>query len=179
MAIVKYRGNKWNLIAGVAMLVLGAFVWFNPFETMLALAFYIGIGFIFAGGFYVMSSVEIKSGWYLLVGALDLIVGVILTANLGVTAATLPIILALWCLTVGVIQVIGALEMKRYGFPWGWSVLMGILGIVFGLIILVYPTVGAVTISTVLGIYAMMFGILQLIEYYVSGNIYQIAVDRK
>ena len=88
-------------------------------------------------------------------------------------------ILALWCLTVGVIQVIGALEMKRYGFPWGWSVLMGILGIVFGLIILVYPTVGAVTISTVLGIYAMMFGILQLIEYYVSGNIYQIAVDRK
>ena len=104
MAVTKFTKSntgRWNLVAGIIMLLLGVFIWFNPFGTMLALAFYLGIGFVLAGGFYIMSSIDIKSGWYLLVGVLDLIVGLILMANLGVTAASLPIILALWCLTGG------------------------------------------------------------------------------
>ena len=179
MVTARFKGSKWNLVAGIVMLFLGGFVWFNPFGTMLALAFYIGVGFVLAGAFYVMSSIEIRSGWYLLVGALDLVVGLILMANLGITAASLPVILALWSLTVGVVQLIGAFELKRYELPWGWSVLMGIIGVVFGLIILAYPLVGAITISTVVGLYAVMFGILQLAEYYMSKNMYQIIIDRR
>lgn len=179
MVVTRFNNAKWNLVAGIVMLILGAIIWFNPFGTLLALAFYIGIGFVLAGGFYIMSSIDIKSGWYLLVGVLDLVVGLILMANLGVTAASLPIILALWCLTVGVIQIIGAFEIKRYGRPWGWSMMMGAAGIIFGLIILAYPLVGAITISTVTGLYAVMFGLLQLAEYYMSKNSYQIVVENK
>lgn len=182
MAVTKFTKSntgRWNLVAGIIMLLLGVFIWFNPFGTMLALAFYLGIGFVLAGGFYIMSSIDIKSGWYLLVGVLDLIVGLILMANLGVTAASLPIILALWCLTVGIIQIIGAFEIKRSGRPWAWSVMMGIAGVIFGLIILAYPLVGAITISTVTGLYAVMFGLLQLAEYYMSKNSYQIIVESR
>lgn len=177
MAVTRFRGSIWNLIAGIVMVLLGLFVWFNPFGTMLALAFYIGVGFVLAGIFYAMSSAEIRSGWYLLVGMLDLVVGFILIGNLGVTASSLPIILALWCLTVGVVQVIGALELKRYGLPWGWSVLMGAIGLGFGLLILAYPMVGAITISTIVGIYAVLFGALQLLEYYMSKNTYRIVIE--
>ena len=177
MAVTKFRNPKWNLIAGIVMLMLGGIIWFNPFGTMLALAFYIGLGFVLAGCFYIMSSMGIKSGWYLLVGVLDLLVGFILMSNLGVTAASLPIIVSLWCLTVGVIQIFGAFEIKRLGFPWGWSLIMGILGIIFGLIILAYPLVGAIAISTIVGLYAVMFGLLQLAEYYMSKNNYMFIVE--
>ncbi len=178
MTITKFKGNYWNLIAGIAMMLLGVMVLFNPFGTMLALAFYIGIAFILVGAFYVMSSIYIKSGWYLLVGVLDLVVGFILMSNLGVTAVSLPIILALWSLTVGIIQIIGALELKKYGLPWGWSVLMGITGAIFGFVILAYPMVGAFTISTILGLYAILFALLQLAEYQMSKNTYKIVIDR-
>ena len=179
MPAIKLKNAKWNLVAGIVMLILGLVIWFNPFGTMLALAAYIGIGFMLAGVFYVMASLDIKSGWYLLVGVLDLLVGLILLFNLGVTAASLPVILALWCLTVGVVQIIGVFEIKKYGLPWGWSAIMGAAGVIFGLIILAYPMVGAVTISTVTGLYAVMFGILQLIEYYMSRNSYSILIERR
>ena len=71
MVTMKFKNAKWNLIAGIAMLALGLLIWFNPFGTMLALAFYIGLGFILIGAFYMMASMNVKSGWYLLVGALD------------------------------------------------------------------------------------------------------------
>jgi uncharacterized membrane protein HdeD (DUF308 family) len=177
MVMVQTKSSKWNLVAGIVMLFLGGVIWVNPLDTMLALAFYIGLGFVIAGIFYILASMNIKSGWYLLVGVLDLLVGGILMANLGVTAASLPVIVALWCLTVGVIQIIGAFEIKRYGLPWGWSGLMGILGIVFGLIILAYPIIGAVTISTVVGLYAVMFGLLQLAEYQMSKNTYRLVIN--
>ncbi len=179
MFAVKLKNARWNLVAGIVMLVLGLFIWFNPFGTMLALAAYIGIGFMLAGLFYIMAFAGIRSGWYLLVGVLDLLVGLILLFNLGVTAASLPVILALWCLTVGVVQLIGAFEIKKYGLPWGWSAIMGIIGLIFGLIILAYPMVGAITISTVTGLYAVMFGVLQLAEYYMSRNSYSIFVERR
>ncbi len=177
MIAVQTKSSKWNLIAGLVMLFLGGVIWVNPLDTMLALAFYIGLGFILAGIFYILASMNIRSGWYLLVGMLDLLVGGILVSNLGVTAASLPIIVALWCLTVGVIQLLGAFEIKRYGLPWRWSMLMGILGIVFGLIILAYPVIGAVTISTVVGLYAVMFGLLQLAEYQISKNSYHLIIN--
>ena len=177
MITIQTKRSKWNLIAGWVMLFLGGVIWVNPLDTMLALAFYIGIGFVLVGIFYVLSSMNIKSGWYLLVGVLDIVVGGILVANLGVTAATLPIIVALWCLTIGVVQVVGSIEIKRYGLPWGWSALMGALGNIFGLVILAYPVIGAVAISTVVGLYAVMFGLLQLAEYNVLKNSYRLVID--
>ncbi len=177
MVTMKFKNAKWNLIAGIAMLALGLLIWFNPFGTMLALAFYIGLGFILIGAFYMMASMNVKSGWYLLVGALDLLVGLILIFNLGVTAASLPIVLALWSLAVGVIQIIGAFEVKKFALPWKWSAIMGGVGVIFGLVILAYPIIGAVTISTVVGLYAVMFGILQLIEYKISKNSYTIVIE--
>ena len=172
MFALKLKSNKWNLVAGIIMILFGGVIWFNPFETMMALAFYIGLIFVVVGGAYAMASFNMKSGWYLLVGILDILIGLILMTNLGVSAMTLPVILALWCLTVGDIQFIGAFENKKFGYPWGWSVIMGSLGVVFGFLILAYPAVGMVAISTFLGLYAVLFGIFQLIEYYMSRKVW-------
>ncbi len=179
MLIAKLKNARWNLLAGILMILLGVFIWFNPLGTMMALAAYIGIGFFVVGAFYIMSSTAIKSGWYLLVGIINLLVGIILLLNLGVTAASLPVILALWCLFTGVVELIGAWDMKKYGLPWGFSAIMGGIGVVVGFLILAYPMIGAVTVSVVLGLYAILFGILQLIEYSVSKNSYTIYFEDK
>lgn len=173
MPVSRYVNSKWNLFAGVVMMVLGLIIWFNPFDTLLALAFYIGLGFMIAGLFYLISAYELRFGWYLLVGSFDVLVGTVLISNLGITAASLPIILALWCLTVGIIQIISSLEYKSVDLPWKWTALMGYVGLFFGLAVLMFPTVGAVAISTAMGFYAIMFGILQIIEYRLCRNIYK------
>ncbi|MBE6467733.1 MAG: hypothetical protein E7004_03985 [Alphaproteobacteria bacterium] len=165
MFVAKYVNGKWNLFAGIIMLLLGLMVWFNPFDTLLALAFYIGVGFIVTGFLYLMSAYEQRMGWYLLVGSFDVLVGVVLISNLGITAVSLPIILALWSLTIGIIQIISSLELKSIDLPWKSTAVMGYVGLFFGLAILIFPTIGAVAISTAIGFYAIMFGIIQILEY--------------
>lgn len=173
MVVSRYVNSKWNLFAGILMMILGVFIWFNPFETLVALSFYIGLGFIFTGIFYLLSSYELRFGWYLLVGSFDTLVGFVLISNIGITAASLPIILALWCLTVGIIQIVSSLEFKGADLPWKWTALMGYVGLFFGLSVLMFPAIGAVAISTIIGFYAIMFGILQIIEYRISKNVYK------
>ena len=84
------------------------------------------------------------------------------------TASTLPIIFALWCLAVGVIQLSTSLNLRRIGFPWGWTLSTGILGIVFAFLILIFPILGAVTITTIMGLYVSLYGIIAVAEYVYS-----------
>ena len=155
----------WHLFAGIIMVILGLYIWFNPVASLLGLALYIGIAFIVVGAGYFLASFSFLSGWYLAVGLLDILVGVILVANLGVTAATLPIIFALWCLAVGVAQLATSFQLKKLELPWGWTMGTGILGVLFAFMILIFPTIGAVTITTLMGIYVVLYGAFAIAEY--------------
>lgn len=155
----------WHLLAGILMLLVGAYVWFNPVVSLVALSLYLGAALIVIGAGYIGSSLSVESGWYMFVGLLDILIGIILVANIGVTAATLPVIFALWCMAVGAAQLVSAYHLGRSDMPWGWSLSLGVLGLVFGFLILRYPGIGAVTISTLLGLYIVLYGLLEISEF--------------
>ena len=156
----------WHLLAGVLMIILGFYVWFNPFVSLIALSLYVGAALIIIGAGYVVSSLSVESGWFMFVGLIDIIIGIILVANIGITAATLPIIFGLWCLVVGAVQIVSAYHLLRRRQTWGWSMALGILGILFGFFVLYFPAVGMVTISSLLGLYIIIYGILEISEYF-------------
>ena len=155
----------WHLLAGILMLLIGAYVWLNPVASLIALSLYLGAGLIIIGAGYIGSSLNLDSGWFMFVGLIDIIIGIVLVTNIGVTAATLPIIFALWCLAVGAAQLVSAYRLHKIELPWGWSLTLGLLGIIFGFLILHYPSIGAVTIGTLLGLYIILYGVLEITEY--------------
>ena len=161
----------WHFLAGILMVVLGTYIWFNPFVSLMALSLYIGIALIVIGSGYIGSSASLESGWFMFVGMIDLIVGIILISNLGVSAETLPIIFALWCIAVGSIQLVSSYHLSKANMPWALSFTLGLLGVVFGFLILQYPEIGAVTISTLLGLYVILYGFLEIIEYFYFKNL--------
>ena len=169
----------WHLVAGVIMAALGIYVWINPVATMVALALYLGIAFIVLGVGYVTASFRFDSGWDMFVGVLDILVGVIFVGNLGVTAASLPIIFALWCLAVGVIQLVVSYKFKQAGMNWGWTLTSGILGIVFAFLILTYPALGVITITALMGAYILLYGILEIAEYATNNRSIMIEADSR
>ncbi len=158
--------GTWHLLAGILMIILGAYVWFNPIVSLVALSLYLGAGLIVIGAGYIGSSLNVDSGWFMFVGVIDILVGIILVTNIGVTAVTLPVIFALWCLAVGVAQLVSSYHQGRSGRPWGLSLCLGLLGIVFGYLILIYPALGAITISTLMGLYIILYGILEIAEFF-------------
>ena len=156
----------WRMCIGIVMIVLGLYILFNPVASLLALALYIGIAFFLAGIGYIVASFSFQSGWELFVGILDMFIGIIFITNLGVTAATLPIIFAIWCLAIGVIQSVGAYKLHQLSLPWVWSFSMGIFGVLFSFIILAYPLLGVLTITSIMGLYVIVYGALSLMEYF-------------
>lgn len=170
MAETKMQSNIgiWHLIAGIIIALLGVYVWFNPLATLMGLVLYLGIIFVIVGLGYFILSMSYKSGWYLAVGILDMFIGVIFIGNLGLTALTMPIILALWFLAVGVMQIVASFNLRKEGFPWGWSFGVGCLGVLFAFLILSHPIIGAITITALIGIYFIMYGIIEIIEYVIN-----------
>ncbi len=156
----------WRMCIGVIMTILGFYIILNPLESLLALALYIGIAFIIAGVGYIVTSFSFQSGWELFVGILDIFIGIIFVTNLGVTAATLPIIFAIWCLATGVIQAAGAYRLHQMRLPWVWSLATGAIGVLFAFLILAYPFIGVLTISAIMGIYAIVYGVFSVMEYF-------------
>ncbi len=163
--------NAWHLVAGILMALLGVYIWMNPAATLVAMALYLGIVFIVVGAGYFMASFSLDSGWYMVVGLLDIFVGVIFVGNLGVSAASLPVIFALWCLAVGIIQVATAYRMSKQGQSWKWTSVAGMLGILFAFLILAYPSIGALTLTALMGLYVILYGAVEIVEYFYSRKI--------
>ena len=159
------RVGLWHLFSGILLIALGLMVWFNPMASLMALSLYIGVGLILAGIGYVAVSLDFASGWHMFVGLIDIILGIIFVANLGVTAATLPVFLALWILAIGAAQLVSSYRLKKFMLPWQLSMVLGLAGIIFGFLMLTYPGLGAIAISTILGLYIVLFGVLAIMEY--------------
>lgn len=162
--------SKWHVVAGAIMIMLGVYLWFNPEVTLLALALYLGVALIVIGVGY-MASLANESGWYLLAGMLDIFVGVIFVTNLGITAVSLPIIFALWCLAVGVIQIVTSYRLYKSGFHWSWALLSGAVSVLFAFLMLAYPVLGEIAITILIGSYSIIYGIIEILEYAICRKI--------
>lgn len=158
--------NIWTLIFGILMILGGIYALFNPLSALIAVALYLGIIFIAMGIGYLSTYRMVKSGSILALGIIDILVGILFVMNLGITAATLPFILALWALFAGIIQIMLSIQFKNENIPtWSWRMGTGILGIVFGLLMLIYPMLGALAITALIGASLIIFGAFEVVEY--------------
>lgn len=105
------------------------------------------------------------------VGIFDILIGVIFVSNLGITAATMPIIFAFWSLSIGIVQLVEAYQLRKLGFSWGMSVISGVVGVVFAYLILAYPLLGMLTLSPIIGIYVLLYGMFEIMSYFMLKRI--------
>ncbi len=156
----------WHLIAGVIMIILGMIVWANPISSLMAMAIYVGAVVFILGCGYVAFSFSESSGWYLVIGLLDIFIGLIFLTNLGLSVQTLPIFFALWILAASTMQLAGSYDLYRLGQPWGWSMFSGILGVILAFIILTYQNFGEMALVITVGTYIFAYGLISVGEYF-------------
>jgi len=89
---------------------------------------------------------------------IDVAAGVVAVSYPGITAGVLVIVIGIWAIIGGVIEITAAWG----GAGSGWLAVGGVLSVLAGIVLIVWPGIGAFSLALVFGIYLLVYGITLL-----------------
>jgi uncharacterized membrane protein HdeD (DUF308 family) len=169
--VLALLARNWWLIAirGIAAIAFGviAFVW--PGVTVVVLVALFGAYALIDGISLLASLVRgdpaaRRNAWAVgAMGVLGVLAAVVTFLVPNLTALSLVYIVGFWSIAVGVFQVAAAIRLRQEIEGELWLALGGIVAIVFGAYIFAFPGAGLLSLIWLLGAWAVIFGIANLI----------------
>lgn len=163
-------------LGGVLSVILGILILVWPGKTAMVVAAIIAIYAIAAGLVYVGLGIFAsgKGGWsrigHVALGVLFIIAGIIAFANLGATTAWLAIFLGILVGIMWIIEGFVSLTTLDGAASKGWTIFFAIISIIAGITLLFSPLWGAVVLWWLLGISAVVLGIIQIFRAFSFGK---------
>jgi uncharacterized membrane protein HdeD (DUF308 family) len=156
------------LLRGTFMVLFGIIALVSPGIALLTLVWVFGIYAIIDGIAAIALGIRTRGephwGWTIVQGVVSVVAGLIALFWPGVTALALLFVIAFWAIMQGIGEIGGAFAARRVGSTaWGWTLVAGILNVVFGVLLLVWPGSGILTLVWLVGIFAVAGGIALVI----------------
>ncbi|MCR5014652.1 MAG: DUF308 domain-containing protein [Bacteroidales bacterium] len=162
----------WLAVSGILLIALGIVCLCNSVETLFATAWLIGLLTLLSGITTMVFTFKTQlflpnSGSRMLSGLLQVLLGFFFLFNNAALTASLPFVFAVWVIVEGVSLAIRSFDYKRVGFAYWWVILiLGVAAAVLGILGLRNPVASGYTISTLLGIAIIAFGIANLVAFF-------------
>lgn len=163
-------------IGGVLSVIVGILILVWPGKTAAVVVIFLAVYAVIAGLAYAGLGIfsKDKGGWsrlgHILLGVLFVIAGVL--------AMFSPLLFAAWLalfigILVGIMWIIeGVVSLSTLGdaASKGWTIFFAILSIVAGIVVLFSPIWGAVVLWWLLGISAIVLGLLNIVRAFTFGK---------
>jgi uncharacterized membrane protein HdeD (DUF308 family) len=106
---------------------------------------------------------EWTSGWWLLliVGVLSVVAGVIVLFKPGDSLATLAVIVGIFVLVDGIVELIASFSRQTQNR--GLVAVLGVLSAIVGILLIRHPIAGVVAIALLIGIWLVAIGVVRLV----------------
>lgn len=153
------------LVRGVLSIVFGLLIIVLPSATALVVVVMFGVFAIIDGitsvahYFYDPAG---RSRWSVVGGFISIAAGIVAIALPGITAAAIGVLIGLWALVLGLSQIILSLAARNFIRSWGIWLLTGLVTTVFGIVVLVNPGLGLLSLVWMLAGFAIVTGLLLL-----------------
>ena len=95
-------------------------------------------------------------------GVLGIAVGIVTLVWPGITAIVLLALIAAWAFLTGIVEIAAAIRLRKEMEDEWVLLLSGVASVIFGIILVARPRIGALAVVTVIGIYAIIGGALML-----------------
>jgi uncharacterized membrane protein HdeD (DUF308 family) len=113
---VSAGGRVLLFISGAASLILAVLCFRSLQDSILLLAIWIGIGFIFRGVATAVSAISDPTlpgrSWEIFIGGITLLAGVIVLASPFESIATLTLVVGIWLIVIGVFEAVSAFGIR-------------------------------------------------------------------
>ena len=155
------------LLAGILCIALGIAVFVFPLESYVTLSILFGVLMLVIGAAQLIISATsgnylMMRGYLIVGGIIDLLIGIFLCINPGITLVALPVIMGLCLLYNSFLVISFGGDLDTFKISGGaWMTVGGILMLLLSILILLNPlSVGIGMVIVIAGIGLLMFGIM-------------------
>jgi uncharacterized membrane protein HdeD (DUF308 family) len=155
--------NWWAVgLRGILGIVFGLICLLTPGVAIGAFVILFAAYMFVDGGFAIASAWKAaRTGerWGLLIieGIVDIAAGLVAIVWPAITMVALIWLVAIWAMVSGALMLYAAFMLNRDHGRW-WLALGGIASLIFGVLLVIEPLIGAVVLTMWIGAYALVFG---------------------
>jgi uncharacterized membrane protein HdeD (DUF308 family) len=156
--------NWWSLvIRGLIAILLGILTLAWPGITVGALVILFGAyalidGIVNIAGAWRASQAHERWGVLVIEGVVGIAAALVTFAWPAITAIVLVYVIAAWAIVTGIFEIAAAVRLRKH-ISGEWLLgLAGVASIIFGVLLMAAPLVGALVIAIWIGVYALIFG---------------------
>ncbi|HME82515.1 MAG TPA: HdeD family acid-resistance protein [Candidatus Eremiobacteraceae bacterium] len=156
------------LIRGIVGIIFGALFIFYPGITLVALLYLFGAYALVDGVFALIQAFRLgvhSDRWWPLIfeAIVGVAVGIVFFRFTGLSAVVVAFVIAVWAITTGIFELVAAFRFGGSGgAPWLLGI-GGVLSIIVGIIFAWAPIEALLAYVWVLGIYAIIFGVMLIV----------------
>jgi uncharacterized membrane protein HdeD (DUF308 family) len=156
----------WGLAFGIITVIAGIVALAWPGPTLLVIAVVFGVELVVLGVFMLVAAFghDVGAGnrvLYALLGVLSLIIGLYALRHVLLTLLALALLLGIFWVVNGSIELFAALSHRETSHRV-WMSVLGILSIVAGLVLLVYPGLSLVALYVIVSVWLLIFGFTEI-----------------
>jgi uncharacterized membrane protein HdeD (DUF308 family) len=156
------------LLRGILAVLFGIVALANPGATAAALVILFAVWAFVDAGLAIAAAIRRGSdqrpwGWFAFEAFVSAAAGVAALVYPAITLFVLVVIVAVRAILLGAFMFAGAISWKSMPARWLHAV-TGVVSIVFGVMLLWRPVVGAMALVWAVGIYAVVFGLASIID---------------
>ena len=161
-------GNWWAIgLRAVAAILLGIAALALPIVTLAALVTLFGVYALADGVLAIVAAVRggrkhERWGWMLAEGIIGVVAGAIALLYPAIGALALTWLVAGWALGTGTFEIAAALKLRE-GMKGEWLLLLaGVLSVLLGIVVGLFPGLGAMLLVSWVAAYALVYGAITL-----------------
>ena len=163
-----FAGRWWGvLLRGIIAIAFGilAFAW--PMVTIGVLAVLFGCFALVDGVFSLLSAIGGgrygEQRWMLVFeGVVGIWAGVLALRAPVFTAVALVLFISIWAMATGFLRIVAAIRLRSAISGEVWLALSGVLSVLFALMLMLRPAIGAITLVWAIAGYALIMGITRV-----------------
>jgi uncharacterized membrane protein HdeD (DUF308 family) len=160
---------NWTALAvrGVVAIVFGIVAFLLPGLTIGALILLFAAYAIVDGVSHIVTGIRQREGnrpdWLMVaIGVVGIAAGLIAAILPGITALVLLSLIGAWAIVIGVFEIVAAYRLRKEISGEWLLALRGIVSVIFGIYVWVFPGDGAIALIWVVALYAIVSGVTLL-----------------
>ena len=158
-----------ELLVGVVTLALGIVLALHPSTSLNVVCVFIGILLIIGGVFHFVRALdrdEQHRAWVAIAGLLEVVIGVVMIRHLSLTRAAIGLLIGLVWIVQGVVALLAG-AMSDVRGSRAWVIFFGVVSLVAGIVVVSVPQSSVTALATLLGIWFIVMGLLEVIGGFV------------